>query len=97
MRSFIYCIVLLVFFTSFLFGQVVDSFSDGDFTSSPIWSGDTGSWQIVTNSTSAAGASGSNSLRLNHTVSESGTQYLSTQRTQSWGTEQSSPCMGGVG
>jgi hypothetical protein len=72
-----------------LSGQVIDSFSDGDFTTGPAWSGDTGSWQIVTNASSGPNVSNSYTLRLNHTVSEGGTRYLSTQRTASWGTEQS--------
>ncbi len=70
-------------------GQVIDSFSDGDFTSAPTWGGDTGSWQIVTSSTSGPNAAGSETLRLNHGISEYGTQYLSTQRIGSWGTGQS--------
>lgn len=69
-------------------GQLVDSFSDGDFTSNPTWTGDTASWEIVTNSDVAAGASNSNTLRLS-VSSGSGTQYLGTQRSGSWGSEQS--------
>ncbi len=72
-------------------GQVVDSFSDGDFTSNPAWGiiEETGSWQIVTNSDVAAGAASSNTLRLNHGIAVADTQSLSTQKTGSWGTNQS--------
>ena len=70
-------------------GQVVDSFSDGDFTNNPAWGGDTGSWLIVSDSDVAAGATGSNTLQLNHGTAVADTQSLSTQRTDSWGTEQS--------
>lgn len=66
---------------------LMDSFSDGDFSSSPAWSGDTGAWTITANSDAAAGATGSNSLRLNFTTVSAGTQYLSTQ-IASWGDSQ---------
>ncbi len=70
------------------FGQtLLDSFSDGDFTANPVWGGDTGSWAIVANSSAAAGATGSNTLRLNFTTAVAGSQYLSTQ-VATWGAEQ---------
>lgn len=65
--------------------ELIDSFSDGDFSSNPAWSG-TANWQIVTSSDVSAGAFNSNTLRLNATGA--GTNYLSTQKTI-WGTEQS--------
>jgi len=84
--SFILCYVLWL---STGWCQVVDSFDDGDFTSNPLWSGDTGSWQIVTNSTCGAGASNSQTLRLNAPIDGSTSEYISTQRSGSWGSSQS--------
>jgi len=70
--------------------NLFETFSDGNFSSNPVWSGNTSSWEIVANSDAAAGATGSNTLRLNFTTSSAGTQYLSTQigswgSTQEWG------------
>lgn len=66
-----------------------DSFADGNFTSSPVWGGSTALWSVVANSDAAAGATGSNTLRLNATA-VSQTDYLSSQisswaATQEWG------------
>lgn len=72
-------ILIALFFHLTVFAQLIDSFSDADFSSSPTWNGDTGSWEIVTNSLASTGATSSNTLHLNHVTSESGTQYLSTQ------------------
>lgn len=66
--------------------QFNESFADGDFASSPAWTGTTSSWQIVTSSEVAAGATGSNTLRLN--ASGGGTNYLSTQILGSWNNSQ---------
>ncbi|MCC6462712.1 MAG: VCBS repeat-containing protein, partial [Saprospiraceae bacterium] len=60
-----------------------DSFADGDFTASPVWGGNTSDWQIVANSDAAAGATGSQTLRLNGPVT-AGTRYLSSQAS-AWG------------
>ena len=80
-----FCIVTMSLATS---GQtLIDSFADGDFTASPVWSGDTTVWSIVANSDVAAGATGSNTLRLN-VGSGAGTQHLRTQITTSWANEQ---------
>lgn len=87
--------LLFVFFSILLFraewarGQTTvlfDSFTDGDFTASPIWGGETASWIMVPNSTAAAGATGSTTLQLNGTGAA--TTYLSSQSTSSWGTSQ---------
>ena len=63
-----------------------DSFSDGDFTSSPVWGGNTANWTIVANSDAAAGATSSNTLRLAGPATAT-TEYLSSQ-ISSWGTSQ---------
>lgn len=63
-----------------------DSFSDGDFSASPVWGGST-AWTVVANSDAAAGATGSNTLRLNATSGVGGTEYLSSQ-IASWSTDQ---------
>ena len=82
-------ITLFLFLQSaILFSQVIDTFSDGDFTDSPAWGGNTSDWTIVTNSTCGAGASSSYTLRLD-VATGSGTKYLSSQQTSSWGTSQS--------
>ncbi len=67
--------------------QLSESFSDGDFVNGISWSGNAGSWIVVPSSDVAAGAAGSNTLRLN-APSGSGIQYLSTQVKGSWGTQQ---------
>jgi hypothetical protein len=67
---------------------LIDSYTDGDFTASPVWGGSTSAWTIVANSDAAAGATGSNTVRLASTGSA--TVYLSTQiatwaDSQEWG------------
>lgn len=67
-----------------------ESFSDADFTSNPIWSGDVGSFTIVSNSDVSSGTSGSNTLRLSYGTNASGVQSISTQIStwddiQTWG------------
>lgn len=69
--------------------RIIDTFFDANFSANPTWSGTTSTWSVVTNSDVAAGATNSNTLRLNVTSAVAGTQYLSTQRTFSWGTSQS--------
>lgn len=64
---------------STLNAQLIDSFNDENFTASPTWGGDTDSWMIVPSSDVAAGATNSNTLRLNFATSAVGIQYLSTQ------------------
>jgi len=65
---------------------VYDSFADGDFTANPVWGGNTTLWTIVANSDAAAGATGSNTLRLNAAATTS-TDYLSSQ-IGTWGDSQ---------
>lgn len=79
----------LLLITISINAQVLDSFADGEFTSSPTWTGNTGDWRIETNSNVAAGVNNSFTLQLNAIASASGTKYLSFQKTTSWGTEQS--------
>jgi beta-lactamase superfamily II metal-dependent hydrolase len=69
--------------------KLIESFTDGNFTANPVWGGTTTNWQIVTSSDVAAGATNSYTLQLNVLSAVSGTQYLSTQRTDTWGTSQS--------
>lgn len=87
---------LKFFFLPLLFGIFIfqvgwgqtlfDTYSDGDFTASPVWGGNTTLWTIDANSTAAAGATGSNTLRLNGPA-VSQTDYLSSQ-ISSWGVSQ---------
>lgn len=84
--------VVAAFFVSIsgsaAFGQTLyDSFTDGDFTANPVWSGTNASWTIVPDSDVAAGAAGSNTLRLNAAAGTTGTEYLSSQ-IGSWGVSQ---------
>ncbi|MFN8863821.1 MAG: hypothetical protein ACK5W1_05865, partial [Flavobacteriales bacterium] len=77
----------LVSFVHTSFSQTLyDSFSDGNFTSGPVWGGNTAEWTVVANSDAAAGATGSNTLRLN-APAVAATRYLSSQ-TASWGASQ---------
>ncbi|MCE9537822.1 MAG: lamin tail domain-containing protein [Bacteroidetes bacterium] len=55
-----------LFITSFVTAQVTDNFTDGDFTSSPVWSGDAAEFIVNT----------SQQLQLNNTIA--GASYLST-------------------
>jgi len=72
-------------------GQALyDSFSDGEFTTNPSWGGTTGTWIVVADSDAAAGAVGSNTVRLNVPTVVAGTEYLSSQisnfgTSQEWG------------
>jgi hypothetical protein len=77
--------VLVISVTAF--GQTLyDSFSDGEFTTNPAWTGAVGSWGVVANSDVAAGATGSNTLRLNPPAF-AGTEHLSSQ-IANWGISQ---------
>ena len=67
----------------------IESFSDGNFTASPVWGGNTTNWQVVASSDAGPGATNSYTLQLNYPSSSSGTRYLRTQRTATWGTSQS--------
>jgi len=72
-------------------GQITftESFGDGDFTSDPPWNGSDSTWFIAVNSDVAGGATNSFTLRLNKLAPASGIEYISTQRTNSWGISQS--------
>jgi subtilisin family serine protease len=65
----------------------IETFSDGNFTANPAWAGSTTQFSVATSSDAGAGATNSFTLRLASTAAA--TRYLSTQRTASWGTEQS--------
>jgi len=84
-------LILLFFFLMYnsnVLAQMDESFSDGDFTNGILWAGSTASWSIASSSDAGAGAPGSNTLRLN-VASGSGTQYLSTRISGTWGLQQS--------
>lgn len=66
--------------------RMFESFSDSNFSTNLTWSGDLANWSVIFNSDVAAGATASNTLRLN-VPSGVGTQYLSTTYSQ-WGDEQ---------
>jgi hypothetical protein len=83
----LYHLFLFLFAFHTGYGQWYESFSDGDFTNGISWAGTNTAWLVVASSDAAAGAPGSNTLRLN-TASGAGTQYLSTQVSGSWSTLQ---------
>ncbi|MFM2358336.1 MAG: hypothetical protein RLY16_329, partial [Bacteroidota bacterium] len=61
--------ILAVFgcFQTQIFAQISDSFTDGDFTANPVWSGNTADWVV----------NASNQLQSNNTVANAA-YYLST-------------------
>lgn len=63
----IYTLFSLLFLYNFIYGQLSDDFSDGDFTSNPIWSGETSKFEV----------DGTFKLHLNASA-VSDTAYLST-------------------
>ena len=69
-------------------GQTLyDTFSDGNFTASPVWGGNTTLWTIQTSSDASAGATNSYTLRSNSSSSSTSTDYLSSQ-ISNWGDSQ---------
>lgn len=81
---------ILIFCCSYSFSQsLYDSFTDGNFTTNPVWGGTTSAWIISPNSDAGPGATGSNTLRL-AAPATIGTEYLSSQvsnwdASQEWG------------
>src|SRR5689334_11985830 len=63
--------LLLLFFPSRLLSQVNESFTDGDITNNPVWTGNTGDWVV-----------NSGLLQSNNTT-VNGTYYLSTANSLS--------------
>jgi hypothetical protein len=66
--------------------RALESFTDGNFTSNLVWTGDVANWQIVFNSDVAGGATASNTLRLN-VPSGAGVQHMRSSYSQ-WSDEQ---------
>ncbi|MFY7971734.1 MAG: T9SS type A sorting domain-containing protein [Flavobacteriales bacterium] len=54
----------------------IDSFTDGNFSASPAWSGETAIYTYIANSTAAAGSSGFGAVRLN--AANAGTYNITT-------------------
>ena len=83
-------IVIIVVSGSAMGQALYDSFSDGNFTAAPAWGGTTANWTVVADSDAAAGATGSNTVRLNVPTTTTATEYLSSQiasfgTSQEWG------------
>ena len=76
-------VIMMTSFVNLYSQNLFESFSDGNFTSNPVWGGNVSDWNIVSNSDVSTGATGSNTLRLS-VSSGSGTKYLSSQ-ISSWG------------
>ncbi len=78
--KFILQFCLILFFIIPVNAQLIDSFSDGNFTTSPVWSSDSSAnWTVATSSDVSSGATNSNSLRLNAVFGISDIQSISTQ------------------
>lgn len=83
-------LLLLAVVTAFVSNaQLNESFTDGNFSAAPAWNGTTSTWLVVADSDVGTGATGSSTLRLNAASGTSGTEYLSTQLSGSWGASQS--------
>jgi hypothetical protein len=77
--------VLMTFATTGWGQTPFDTFSDSNFTANPTWGGSTTAWGIQANSDVAAGATGSNTLRL---ASIGGTTVFLSSQVSSWGDSQ---------
>jgi hypothetical protein len=82
------CLAAMFCISVGLCAQLNESFSDGNFTANPAWSGNVADWQVVASSDVGTGATGSGTLRLN-VAAGSGVTYLSTHVTGGWGPAQS--------
>lgn len=84
-----WCVALIAVLMTFAttgWGQTpFDTFSDSNFTANPTWGGSTTAWGIQANSDAAAGATGSNTLRL---ASTGGTTVFLSSQVSSWGDSQ---------
>ena len=86
-KRILFVLLSVVFFSGVSWGQTLfDSFSDGNFTASPVWGGNTSYWTVVTSSDAAAGATNSYTLRLSGPATAE-TDYLSSQ-VSTWGQTQ---------
>lgn len=72
-------LILVLLLSLSLKAQLIDSFSDGEISSNPAWTGNTGDWSVQTSSDVAAGATNSFTLRLAYATASAGTSYISTQ------------------
>jgi hypothetical protein len=67
--------------------SLFDSFTDGNFTSSPVWSGNTSAFRTNTSTSAASGASNSFSIRM-RAPNTTGSEYMSAPNTVWSPTEQ---------
>ena len=86
MRRLLSVVLLMALHLSATTQTLYETFSDGDFTNAPTWTGSTSSWSIVANSDVGTGATGSQTLRLN-AAAITQTEYLSSP-VANWYTEQ---------
>jgi hypothetical protein len=67
--------------------NLIDNFTDGNFTSSPTWVGETSQWQMVTNSDVPGNTSNARTIRVNPSTNAGGSYYLATAISD-WQTQQ---------
>lgn len=67
--------------------QLLDSFTDSNFSSNPTWSGDTNDWSTTSNSSAGPSASGVRILRVDGGSNNPGTYQLTTP-INDWQTQQ---------
>lgn len=81
-------ILLLLLSSTYTYSQIVESFDDGNFTTNPIWYGDTSKFEIIVPTTSGDGSinasAGADAMVLRSKQSQ-GDAVLTTQNTTAYG------------
>ncbi|MFZ4783857.1 MAG: T9SS type A sorting domain-containing protein [Flavobacteriales bacterium] len=67
--------------------NLIDNFTDGNFTASPAWVGETTQWQMVTNSDVPGNTSNARTIQVNPGNNAGGSYYVSTAISD-WQTQQ---------